>query len=412
MSDARIVVAQGAARVPVHAAPWHRPIVKVLVYADFRSPHAQSWRQGLIEAGIDVVAVSSEPVDLIDVLSPSDAGSAARASIVDAAGHRGLRRTILRALDRIQLAHSAFHLLRRSGAIARLDALVEEHRPDLVHALRLPYEGLTALSLSASVPVVVSSWGQDFIAQASRDPALRAWLRRLLPLANGFHFDAEGDDARALSYGLPSEAPTVHAAGNFGEPEPTQAGAHQTGLVVYPRGAVPYANYRGVIEAAVREEFPEGTKFVALGLNSDKLDLERRYGALPPERISLLGRLPTEEAHSLIAAADVVVSPTYSDGIPISLLVALGSGARVVAGDLPQLRDLKTQGQDIVLVDASDVADIARGVREQLSSTAPRRPVPLPEPYRRASNLRRIPEFYRAVLRTSSRRQPNARRTS
>jgi hypothetical protein len=43
-----------------------------------------------------------------------------------------------------------------------LTALIDELRPDLVHAMRLPYEGFMAAAAVHSRPLLLSIWGNDF----------------------------------------------------------------------------------------------------------------------------------------------------------------------------------------------------------------------------------------------------------
>jgi glycosyltransferase involved in cell wall biosynthesis len=373
-------------------------MMKVLLYADFRSPHAQGWKAGLIASGIDVVAVSSETVDSDEVIGPRSRLSELRQRFVNAGGGKVGGRMI-RSLASVQLFHSLVQLARGRGRRREiLDAVLKE-RPDLIHALRLPYEGVTVLSMRTSVPRIVSSWGQDFLPQAKTDPLLRHWLRRYMRTVDGFQFDASQDLERARKFGLRKEAPVMHAAGNFGVDESIfyPPVAKRPGLVVYARKVTPNCNYMGFLEAAMQLVPSTDAVFVGVGLAHLKGEVTRRWGDVDERRVQLLGELSREDFAALLRSAEVVVSPAYTDGMPNSVLEALACGARVVAGDLPQLRELANGSSVVDLIDARSSGSIASGIERQLGQEANER-TPLPDAYSRERNTDAVRTFYSAVL--------------
>jgi hypothetical protein len=366
------------------------PGLKVLLYADFRSPHARGWCDGLRGAGIEVLAVSSEAVVDEDVVGPSGVISAIREKYVQGDGqNRSWFRTFVRKLSGVQFTHSVIQLTRMRSRRGDLRRAIDGFKPDLVHALRLPYEGITALSLGTTVPVVVSSWGQDFVPQASTDPILRHWMRKYVRRAAGFQYDSPDDLLHAKQYGLPSTVPTLHAAGNFGVDELLYHNSDPKvpGLVVYARRASANCNYFGFIEAALQLIETTSATFVGVGLR--KLEAE-------------VGELDSDEFAELVRSAPVIVSPSYTDGMPVSILGAVASSARIVAGSLPQLKELADRGADIELIDARESREIEAAISRQISSTRPAPSTELPDEYSRSSNTARVPRFYQAVLSTSA----------
>lgn len=375
--------------------------MKVLVYADFRSPHARGWRQGLVAAGMDVLAVSSEPVDDLSIVSPSDSVSLARQNYVKSGTNKTSRfRTLVRKVSALQLVHSLIQLLRSKSRTRDLVRNVVSFKPDVVHALRLPYEGVTALASRLPVPVIVSSWGLDFVPQASSDPLLRFWLRKYLPTAAAFQYDSPKDLVNARSYGLPDTTPSLFAAGNFGIDESLFYPSDEVvpGLVIYARKAMPNCNYFGFVEAAIQLLDTTDATFVGIGLDKIEDEVVRRFGDYDHDRLRLIGEVDMVEFARLIRTAHVVVSPSYWDGMPVTILDAAASGARIVAGDLPQLRELVNLGVDMMLIDASETAAIAEGIESQLGATSVTRTATLPEVYDRAKNTVRVSELYSAAL--------------
>lgn len=375
--------------------------MKVLLYADFRSPHAKGWRSGLISAGIEVLAVSSEPADDVEIVSPSDSVSRARQSYVHSGRQRrGILRSVVRRLSAVQIFHSMIQVVREKSRKQHLLRSIDSFKPDLIHALRLPYEGIIALSAGSKVPVVVSSWGSDFVPQARQDPILRAWLRKYLSSADGYQYDSPADLERALEFGLLSSAPTIHAAGNFGVDEALFHMSDESipGLVVYARKVTPNSNYFGFVEAALKLMKTTDATFIGVGLDKIADQVTARFGEYDSVRLRLIGELSREDFARTIRSAQVVVSPSHWDGMPNTILEAAACGAKIVAGDLPQLRELLALNVDIALVDAGSSDEIAIGIERQLLSQSASRAAVLPDEYSRSQNVSRIQSFYESVM--------------
>ena len=84
----------------------------------------------------------------------------------------------------------------------RLQRLVERHRPDLVHAMRIPFEGIAAGELTG-LPVIVSVWGNDFTLRADRNRMMATATRRALATAEVLHCDCHRDARMAREWGFP-----------------------------------------------------------------------------------------------------------------------------------------------------------------------------------------------------------------
>jgi glycosyltransferase involved in cell wall biosynthesis len=81
---------------------------------------------------------------------------------------------------------------------------------------------------------------------------------------------------------------------------------------------------------------------------------------------------PREDVERFYAAADVLVSPSRSEGMPLAMLEALASGVPVVASDIPGHRFIAGSVSACVLARA-DGADLATRIREVLGWSAERR---------------------------------------
>jgi glycosyltransferase involved in cell wall biosynthesis len=376
---------------------------RVLVYADFRSPHARGMLAGLKAAGNDVLALSSEVVDLPGVVSPVDSLTRARSQ---GTVHRhdtgnSARTRLARRLSDLQVAHTLLNLARLPARVRALKSAVASFRPDVVHALRLPYEGLTALTAVRDIPVVVSTWGLDFEPMASRDLLMRLWLRLTLRRARGIHTDNPADHGRALAFGLRSDAPHLYAAGNFGLDSSLfhDGDEKEPGLVVYARRAVAGINYRGFVAAALALDPRLNVRAVGVGLAEARDELVAEFGDAALARVELTERLDRDAFAALIRRADVVVSPAFWDGTPNTVIEAYYCGARLVVGRLPQFELLVEQGMDMTLVDPADSSEMQHAIEGYLSgaidSDAERS---LPVEFDRIANEERFERFYNSVL--------------
>jgi glycosyltransferase involved in cell wall biosynthesis len=361
-------------------------------------------RDGLVAAGHDVMAVSSEVVDDDDILSPPDSLSRVRrrgVTMVHSSDASASTRFI-RSLSNLQVAHTVLNLARLPQRAVFLRKAIEGFQPDVVHALRLPYEGLTALASSKEVPVVVSTWGLDFEPMAARDLLLRGWIRSVLGRARGIHVDNPADYHRALEYGLGQAVPHIYAAGNFGLDVRLFHGADakESGLVVFPRRAVPGINYRGFVKAIMELGSNLEFKAVGVGLMEVRDELVAEFGEEVLQRIDLTQRLDREDFADLMRRADVVVSPASWDGTPNTVIEAYLSGCRLVVGRLSQFEALLEAGMDMELVDPKNWREIHDAIRTLLTrGPGIRKPRSVPAEFDRELNKARISDFYEKVIK-------------
>jgi glycosyltransferase involved in cell wall biosynthesis len=82
------------------------------------------------------------------------------------------------------------------------------------------------------------------------------------------------------------------------------------------------------------------------------------------DRLHLLGF--REDVPDLLAAADVYVMPSLSEGLPLALLEAMFAGKPIVASEVGGIPEVITSGQDGLLVPAGDAGAIAVALRDLL----------------------------------------------
>ncbi len=201
--------------------------MKILFVADGRSPTAQNWIRHFVERGDDVFLASTFQCELdfpIKRLEITPVAFSAVKKQSSRPGNASSRTLGLRTLIRQWLGPLT---IPRSAKILR--TFIQEVQPDIVHAMRVPYEGmLTAVALtggfdtsgraSATQPprFLVSIWGNDFTLHAPSTPLMKRYTRMTMQTVNALHADCERDIRLAHEWGLNVDKPTFVAPGNGG----------------------------------------------------------------------------------------------------------------------------------------------------------------------------------------------------
>ena len=82
------------------------------------------------------------------------------------------------------------------------------------------------------------------------------------------------------------------------------------------------------------------------------------------ESIRFTGIVPDQAAH--IPQADIIVRPSFTEGMPLSLLEAMASGVCVVASNIGGNSDLVCSGANGMLFSAGDTLELADTLRTLL----------------------------------------------
>lgn len=134
----------------------------------------------------------------------------------------------------------------------------------------------------------------------------------------------------------------------------------------------------------VLEEFP-AARFICTTMAGEPQALRWMAELGISDAVELLPRQTRAEMAELFRHSQVVVSPSFHDGTPNTLLEALACGCYPVVGDIESLREWITPGLNGALVDPGDEKALADAVCEGLSNPELRRQAA-------AYNLRQIEE--------------------
>ena len=352
--------------------------MKLLFVADGRSPISRSWIAYWIQRGDEVTLVSTFACDSIPGLASLEvvpvafsgrakSGAPLGWQSANSAGyHPAPRIRDSRFLQlRTRLRHW-FGPLTIPRAGQRLRAIVERVGPDLVHALRIPYEGMLAANAGLRVPLIISIWGNDFTLHAPSTPLMRHHTNWVMSVTDALHADCERDIRLAREWGLDSAKPTLVTPGNggihtdmFHPPAPLT----EEPVIFNPRGFRAYVRNDTFFQSIplVLKEIPNA-RFICASMagQAETLDWIRKLGI--EKSIELLAPRPQAEMAEVYRNAMILVSPSTHDGTPNTLLEGMACGCFPIAGDLESLREWIRDGENGLLVDSGSPSALAGAI--------------------------------------------------
>jgi glycosyltransferase involved in cell wall biosynthesis len=114
---------------------------------------------------------------------------------------------------------------------------------------------------------------------------------------------------------------------------------------------------------AIMRQLPQDVTLTIAGSGPDEAQLARRCAPLS-DRIRMIGRVPPTEVPQLMASHDVLVAPSRFEGLPMTILEAMGMGCVPVTSHLRGVTDsVIEEGGNGLLFPIGDVAAAAAGVR-------------------------------------------------
>lgn len=364
----------------------------ILIVADGRSPITRHWVHGLLELEHKVTLISTFPCShiagtqathILPVAFAQLAGSQVGSMTNETAQKPGKIKSIV-AKYRASFQKIRYHLapitLLHYGR--QMKNLVEAYKPDVVHALRLPFEGMLASFTPKEIPLVVSIWGNDLTLHSTSTSAMQRWTRRTLKRADGLIADVNRDLRLSRQWGFEPDAPTLVAptSGGVDLLEIHHARQERSSLPVdLPENKIMVINPRGLRPSYVRNDIffqsiplviqhfpdvyyvcpsmagqPEALQWV------EKLGIQRHVGLLP--------YLNQQMLWELFFRCAITISITIHDGTPNTLLEAMACGTFPIAGDLESLREWITPGINGLLIEPDNPEALANATLLALES--------------------------------------------
>jgi glycosyltransferase involved in cell wall biosynthesis len=263
---------------------------------------------------------------------------------------------------------------RDTRGLLELTALVRRERPHIVHVNSAKAGALGRLAAwLGRVPVrIYTVHGWSFTAHTGASSALYRWAEWLLrPLTTTTICVAESERRAGLAAGTCDEATTV-VIHNGVELPPAGAVESRSGpprLVTVGRLQAPKDP---ITLLGALSELGRPVEAVIAGNGPDRpaVESERRRLGLESS-VRLAGEL--NDVGELLAAADLFVLSTRSEGLPLSILEAMAAGLPVVASNVGGVPELVVDGETGLLVPPGDPHALAAAIGRLLDDETLRR---------------------------------------
>jgi glycosyltransferase involved in cell wall biosynthesis len=264
-------------------------------------------------------------------------------------------------------------LLTIPEAARRLAIIVDRIKPDIVHAMRIPFEGMLATRADLRTPLLISVWGNDFTLHARSNPWMAAYTRQALRGTTSLHTDCRRDLHLAQKWGFASNKPSIVLPGAGGVQldvfyPPSERNAMP--VIINPRGFRAYLRSDTFFRAIplVQAKLPRA-RFVCPGMAGEP-EAQRWLGKTRMyEAVELLPLQSREQMADLFRMAQVAVSPSTHDGTPNTLLEAMACACFPIAGDIESLREWIIPGENGLLVNPGDATALAEAILQAYSDS-------------------------------------------
>jgi glycosyltransferase involved in cell wall biosynthesis len=341
----------------------------VLIVADGRSPITLGWIRTVLAHNVMVSLVSTFPCQKPVGVEQMFLGPVAFAW---ASGRGGKPETNIGSSDSKQMGlfkqgfTQARHIL---GPLTlpfyrkAFRRIVEEVKPDVVHALRIPFEGMLASYTPRKTPLITSIWGNDLTLHAPASLSMRQFTRRCLRRSDALLADVQRDIQLAALWGFRANKPSLVVPGGGGvdldkmrkisslDMKFTKGIPKDAKLIVNPRGMRLYVRNDTFFEAIkpVIQVHPEAY-FVCPAMvgRPEAEKWVKKYGI--QKHVKLLPLLTQAQLWALFKKSEITISISTHDGTPNTLLEAMAQGCLPIVGDLDSLREWITPGINGALV--------------------------------------------------------------
>lgn len=369
--------------------------MRLAFIADARSPIARNWINYFVTSEHGVHVISSYPcaadewpgVQLHVVPIGLSRWVQLKPAVFNGSAATGGGRRVVRA-GLLWLAQISKEL--QGHAIAPVDAarhgtqvrrLLKTIQPDLVHAMRIPYEGIMAAhAVTPQMRLLISVWGNDFTLHAAHYPLTRRGTRQTLARTDALHTDCQRDLRLAAEWGFDPHTPAIVLPGAGGIQSnlfhPGEASLHWQQQLDIPPGAPVVINPRGLRKYVLNDVFFHAIPAV-LRERPDTIFLcSAMQGSAEAEtwinrlgiasNVRLLPSVPRADMADVFRLAQISVSPSAHDGTPNTLLEAIATGCFPVAGDIESVREWIHDGSNGLLYPVHDTAALARAIVQAL----------------------------------------------
>ena len=344
---------------------------RIVFIADGRSPIALGWMSHFTSDDYETHLISTFPCELppsihsLHVVPVAFSGAAESSVQKTASAPGGAQGIKLRSAIRHWVGPFTV-----KNASRRVGSIIQTLSPDLVHALRIPFEGMITAGAEISAQLIISVWGNDFTLHAGASPGMKRLTRAAMARADGLHTDCQRDVRLAAEWGYRGTASIVLPGGGGIKRDIFHPGRHipkgidrglanilsefphDAPVVVNPRGFRAYVRNDTFFKSIplVLRDVPEAI-FLCVGMR-DESEAHAWVRRLQIEsNVRLLPRMKPRDMAAGFRRAWISVSPSEHDGTPNTFLESIACGCFPIVGDIESMREWIKPGENGLLVD-------------------------------------------------------------
>ncbi len=199
--------------------------MRVLLVADGRSPITRGWVRMLASAGVEADLASTFPCAAIEGVRMLEVFPVAFAALSGSQVDSG--KAVSAKPSRVRSLVGRFRSLLMSGRYVLGPASIpfyekkylnflERSDPDLVHGMRIPFEGMLATCTPANIPLAISIWGNDLTFHTQGSSSMAKHTRMVLTRADALLADAHRDIRLGTEWGFGEGKPSLVVPGGGG----------------------------------------------------------------------------------------------------------------------------------------------------------------------------------------------------
>jgi glycosyltransferase involved in cell wall biosynthesis len=381
--------------------------MRYLFVVDGRSPIAINWIRHFAERGDEIYIASTFACSVDFPINGLEITPVAFSAFKKHSQHPGSASS--RTLGLRTVFRQWFGPLTIRRAAQRLRRFIEQVGPDLIHAMRIPYEGMLAADSSMGRPLIVSTWGNDFTLHAPSTRLMSHYARWTMQVADAVHADCRRDLRLAREWGFGVEKPGLVVPGNGGVRSDVfypPAKPVEEPIIITPRGFRPYVRNDTFFKAIplVLAKQPKA-KFLFASMSGESQAAQWIRELNISNAVELLPPLPHAKMAEAFRRAQIVASPSIHDGTPNTLLEGIACGCFPIAGDLESIREWITPNENGLLCDPTDPRSIAEAIIFAIENRNLRHKAAglnqniIAARAEYEQNMRRAEEFYEEVMR-------------
>ncbi|PDW02025.1 glycosyltransferase family 4 protein [Candidatus Viridilinea mediisalina] len=355
--------------------------MKLCFIADARSPIAQNWISYFVGADYDVHVISSYPCASSAIHGASiyefplafARFSSSRINSTSMNSKKNQSRARISSPFTKTLIRDWVAMLDVIPHVSKLRRLINTINPDLVHAMRIPFEGIAAsMAVDARFPLLVSVWGNDYTLHAKHSLPTAIMTRRTVRRTDAIHCDCERDLRLSFKWGFRVDAPSLVVPTAGGIQSDTFFSRTVTDskvnyqefqnkrVVINPRGIRGYMRNDVFFRSIPRVlHYHPDVLFVCPGMAGDKnaINWVKQYNL--EKHVVLLPSVKRDEMAELFRLSEIMVSPSIHDGTPNSLLEAMSCGCFPVVSALESVKEWITDQDNGLFFDITSENDLA-----------------------------------------------------